>query len=92
MIHSFADKDTELLWKKERVRPYGSTGRAALRKLIQLNGAEKLEDLRMPPGNSLEALKGGRAGQHSIRINAQWRICFRWRAGRATNVDIVDYH
>lgn len=92
MIQSFADKDTELLWTKERTRPYGAISRAALRKLIQLNGAERLEDLRMPPGNRLEALKGDRVGQHSIRINNQWRICFRWREGRATDVEIVDYH
>lgn len=92
MIQSFADKDTELLWRKERTRPYGSVGRAALRKLIQLNGIEKLEDLRMPPGNRLEALKGNRADQHSIRINDQWRICFRWQEGLATDVEIVDYH
>lgn len=92
MIASFADKDTELLWKKDRTRPYGSVGRAALRKLIQLNGADRIEDLRMPPGNRLEALKGRRAGQHSIRINDQWRICFHWKEGRASDVEIVDYH
>lgn len=92
MIHSFDDKNTKLLWTKERTRPYGSAGRAALRKLIQLNGADRLDDLRMPPGNRLEALKGARAGQYSIRINDQWRICFRWEAGRATDVEIVDYH
>jgi toxin HigB-1 len=89
MIQSFADKNTELLWRKERTRPYGSVGRIALRKLIQLNGAEKLDDLRMPPGNRLEALKGNRVGQYSIRINDQLRICFRWRDGRATDVEIV---
>lgn len=92
MIQSFADKDTELLWQQERTRPFGSVGRAALRKLVQLNAAETLQDLRMPPGNRLEALKGNRAGHYSIRINDQWRICFRWRDGCATDVEIVDYH
>ena len=92
MIRSFTDRNTERLWKEERTRPYGSAARAALRKLIQLNAAERPEDLRMPPGNRLEALSGKRSGQYSIRINRQWRICFKWRNGDAYEVEIVDYH
>jgi len=63
-----------------------------LRKLVAVDAAEQLEDLRVPPGNRLEKLKGDRAGQHSIRINDQWRVCFRWRDGNAYDVEIVDYH
>ena len=63
-----------------------------LRKLVQIDAAERLDDLRIPPGNRLEALKGDRRGQHSIRVNDQWRICFRWRDGDAYDVEIVDYH
>jgi proteic killer suppression protein len=66
--------------------------RVARRKLLYLNAAERLEDLRVPPGNRLEALQGDRAGQYSIRINDQWRICFTWRSGKAHGVEIVDYH
>ena len=66
--------------------------RVALRKLRMLDAAEKLDDLRVPPGNRLERLRGDRSGQHSIRINDQWRICFRWQAGDAYDVEIVDYH
>jgi toxin HigB-1 len=66
--------------------------RAARRKLLYLHAAERLEDLRVPPGNRLEALKGDRSGQHSIRINDQWRLCFVWRGGHAYEVEIVDYH
>ena len=66
--------------------------RAARRKLLYLHAAERLEDLRVPPGNRLEALRGGRAGQHSIRINDRWRICFVWHSGEANEVEIVDYH
>jgi proteic killer suppression protein len=65
---------------------------AALRKLRLINNAERLEDLRVPPGNRLEALRGDRSGQHSIRINDQWRICFPWKEGQAHDVEIVDYH
>jgi len=64
----------------------------ALRKLRMLDAAERLDDLRVPPGNRLERLRGGRAGQYSIRVNQQWRVCFRWRSGDAFDVEIVDYH
>lgn len=93
MIKSFADRETERLFggmSTRRLPP--DLLRVALRKLIQVNAAASLDFLRVPPGNRLEALKGDRAGQHSIRINDQWRICFRWRDGNAHEVEIVDYH
>ncbi len=71
---------------------FRATERAARRKLLQLHAAARLEDLAVPPGNRLEALRGERAGQHSIRINDRWRVCFEWREGHAFNVEIVDYH
>ena len=84
MIRSFADRDTELLYEREPVKKLGpGVQRAALRKLRLLDAATNLDDLRTPPGNRLEKLKADRAGQHSIRINRQWRICFRWRSGHA---------
>ena len=93
MIRSFADADTERLFRRERVRRCpADLMRPMLRKLAQLDAAEQLEDLRVPPGNRLEKLRGDRAGQHSIRINDQWRICFRWKTGDAHDVEIVDYH
>ncbi|MDK7748913.1 type II toxin-antitoxin system RelE/ParE family toxin [Brevibacterium sp. UMB10442] len=93
MIQSFADKDTERLWNRERVRSIDSRIHSvALRKLRQLGYVQNLEELRIPPGNSLEALKGDRRGQHSVRINDQWRICFRWTAAGPEEVEIVDYH
>jgi len=93
MIRSFADRDTELLYEREPVKKLGpGVQRAALRKLRLLDAATNLDDLRTPPGNRLEKLKADRAGQHSIRINRQWRICFRWRSGHAYDVEIVDYH
>ena len=93
MIQSFADKDTERLWNRERVRSIDSQIHSvALRKLRQLGYAQSLDELRIPPGNRLEALKGDRRGQHSIRINDQWRICFRWSAAGPEEVEIVDYH
>ena len=93
MIRSFADRVTERLFQRERVRGLPpSLLRVALRKLVQLDAATVLDDLRVPPGNRLEKLRGDRAGQHSIRINDQWRICFRWRDGDAFDVEIVDYH
>ena len=93
MIRSFADRVTERLFQRERVRQLPpSLLRVALRKLVQLDAATVLDDLRVPPGNRLEKLSGDRAGQHSIRINGQWRICFRWRNGDAFDVEIVDYH
>lgn len=93
MIRSFGNKETERLWRREPVRTIDSRiQRVALRKLRQLGAAESLEDLRVPPGNRLEALKGDRVGQHSIRINDQWRICFVWTAAGPEEVEIVDYH
>lgn len=93
MLQSFADKDTERVWRRQRSRRLDATvQRAALRKLLILDAAETLGDLRIPPGNRLERLAGDRAGQHSIRVNDQWRICFRWSAAGADDVEIVDYH
>nr|WP_241249441.1 type II toxin-antitoxin system RelE/ParE family toxin [Agrococcus sp. KRD186] len=81
------------MWRRERVRSIDPRiHRVALRKLRQVGSAESIEDLRVPPGNRLEALKGDRAGQHSIRINDQWRICFVWTAAGPEEVQIVDYH
>jgi toxin HigB-1 len=93
VIKSFADKETEKLFHGGHSRRLPSDiQRMAHRKLLQVNAAATLEFLRVPPGNRLEPLKGDRAGQHSIRVNDQWRICFRWRAGDAHDVEIVDYH
>ena len=93
MIKSFGDRDTQRLFERERVRRYpGELQRTMLRKLVVVDAAEALDDLRVPPGNRLEKLRGKRAGQHSIRINDQWRICFRWEDGDAHEVEIVDYH
>lgn len=93
MIQSFACKQTERLWHCERPKKFPpSLHRPALRKLEILHAAVDLNDLRCPPGNRLEALKGDRKHQHSIRINDQWRICFVWRMGHAFDVEIVDYH
>ena len=92
MIRSFKCSDTESLSKGIRVRRFTNIAKVARRKLRQLGIAGNLEDLRIPPGNRLEALKGGRAGQYSIRINQQWRVCFRWTEGGAEDVEIVDYH
>ena len=93
MIRSFADNETALIWAGRRSRKLPpDIQAAALRKLRLLNQARVLNDLRAPPGNRLEALKGGREGQFSIRINDQWRICFAWSEGGSFNVQIVDYH
>ena len=92
MIQSFRDKETEKLWTTEKSRKLNALIRPALRKLIQLNAADKLEDLSFPPGNQLESLKGDRKGQYSIRINQQYRICFVWTATGPSEVEIVDYH
>lgn len=93
MIRSYADRDTERLAARQPVRRIGpDLQRLALRKLRILDAATDLNDLRVPPGNRLEKLKGDRVGQHSIRINGQWRLCFRWRDGHAHDVEIVDYH
>lgn len=92
MIQSFADADTEQLFREERNRRCSAIARVALRKLIQMNRASQLSDLAVPPGNRLEALKGDLAGLHSIRINQQWRIVFRWTKQGPSEVRIVDYH
>ena len=93
MIRSFADSETELIWSGRRSRRLPADIQAvALRKLRLVNQARVLADLRIPPGNRLEALKADRTGQHSIRINDQWRICFVWNDGGANDVEIVDYH
>jgi toxin HigB-1 len=93
VIASFADRETELVWEGIRSRRLPQDMQAtALRKLRLINSARRLDDLRVPPGNRLEALRGDLAGWHSIRINDQWRICFRWTEQGASNVGIVDYH
>jgi proteic killer suppression protein len=92
MIRSFHCKDSETLFNDRDVRRFRSIERVARRKLLYLHRAIKLQDLRVPPGNRLEALKGNGKGQYSIRINDQWRICFRWKNGDALDVEIVDYH
>lgn len=92
MIRSFCDEATRGLFEGRRVRRWIAIEAAAMRKLAILNRAGRLEDLRIPPGNRLEALRGDRAGQYSIRINDQYRICFVWRDGDAFEVGIVDYH
>ncbi len=92
MIASFKCKDTERLFNDRLVGKFAAIERKARMKLQMLNAARELRELRVPPGNRLEALKGDRAGQYSIRINDQWRICFRWNNGRALDVEIVDYH
>ena len=93
MIRNFADKDAEKIWGGAPSRRLpASIQSVARRKLRMLANASVLEDLRIPPANRLEALKGQRKGQHSIRINDQWRICFRWLDGDAHDVEIVDYH
>lgn len=92
MIKSFRCKDTETLFAGLGPRRFRSLQAVAERKLTQLQAAETLEFLRSPPGNRLEALRGDRAGQHSIRINDQWRIVFVWRDGNAYDVEIIDYH
>ena len=93
MIRDFADKEAEKIWEGtvSRRLPH-DIQTVARRKLRMLNNAKQLEDLRIPPANRLEALKGNRRGQHSIRINDQWRVCFVWKADGAHDVEIVDYH
>jgi proteic killer suppression protein len=92
MIHSFKCKHTEALAAGRRVARFANFEDVARRKLRQLQIAARLEDLRVPPGNRLEALSGARAGQYSIRINEQFRVCFKWGDGGAAEVEIVDYH
>ena len=92
MIKSFQDKNTERIFKRQRVKRFSlSIQKLAQRKLNLIDGADLIEDLRMPPGNRLEKLSGNRRGQYSIRVDSQWRICFRWKSGQATDV-VVDYH
>ena len=92
MIKSFRCKETEKLFNDQTSKKFATIDRVSRRKLEMLEAAQKLEDLRNPPGNRLELLKGNRAGQYSIRINDQFRICFRWIDNSAENVEIVDYH
>ena len=92
MIRTFNCKETEKIYNRIRSNKFGNISRVALRKLIQIDAASELNDLRVPPGNRLEALIGNRKGQHSIRINDQWRICFKWINGDAFDVEITDYH
>jgi proteic killer suppression protein len=93
VIRPFGDRDTERLWRRERVKAYDARIlRVAPRKLAILDAAANLDDLRVPPGNRLEPLRGDRRGQYSIRINDQWRICFVWKDGGAEDVEVVDYH
>ena len=93
MIKSFRDEAAEAVWRGETSRKLpGDIQKTARRKLRMLNNAQSLADLRSPPGNRLEALRGSRQGQHSIRVNDQWRVCFVWRDSNAHDVEIVDYH
>ena len=92
MIRSFADKEPERLWRTRRSIRFGAIAGRALRSLFALDVAMKIEDLRSPPGNRLERLRGDREGQWSIRIDRQWRVCFIWENGNADQVEIVDYH
>jgi len=93
VIKSFRDRDTQRVFERDRVRRWSlELQRVALRKLVILDAAEELGDLRSPPGNRLEKLSGDRAGEYSIRVNDQWRLCFRWRDGHAHDVELVDYH
>jgi toxin HigB-1 len=92
MVNSFNCKETEALFHSNAVARFKNIERVARRKLLQLHAATELDSLRIPPGNQLEALKGDRRGQHSVRVNDQWRICFVWRDGAADQVEIVDYH
>ncbi len=93
MIKTFRDKDTERVFRRLRVKRFSlSVQKLAQRKLDLIDGADLIDDLRIPPGNRLEKLSGDRKGQYSIRVNDQWRICFRWKSGQALDVEIVDYH
>jgi len=92
MIRSFTCADTEALFNSQAVSRFRNIERVARRKLLQLHAATELNSLRIPPGNQLEALKGDRKGQHSLRINDQWRVCFSWHDDGAYRVEIVDYH
>ena len=92
MIRSFAEKRTRALFENGKSRHWNSIARTAVRKLVQVDSVTTLEELNVPPGNRLESLKGERDGQHSIRINDRWRICFRWESDGVYDVEIVDYH
>jgi proteic killer suppression protein len=93
VIQSFRDRETERLFRRERSKAVPTAlQRVALRKLVQVDAATTLDDLRVPPGNRLEALGADRRGQYSIRINERWRVCFVWKEGHAHEVEIVDYH
>ena len=93
MIRSFGSKDTERIWREQYVKGVDrAVQRATLRKLELVHAAKDVDDLRIPPGNRLEKLVGDRRGQHSIRVNAQWRVCFVWIDGGAEDVELVDYH
>ncbi len=92
MIKGFADRNTEALFQRKPGKRFRPLAPVALRKLLILHAASTLDDLKVPPGNRLEKLKGDRKMQYSIRINDQWRVCFRWKGGDAYDVEIVDYH
>jgi toxin HigB-1 len=92
LIRSFRDKDTEAIFGRRRIRRFQQIASVALRRLAQIDSAEEIRDLASPPANRLETLSGDRAGQYSIRINQQYRVCFRWKAGHAFDVEITDYH
>jgi toxin HigB-1 len=92
LIRSFTDKETKLLFETGTSRRWGSIARVAVRKLVQIDSVATVDELNAPPGNRLEALRGDRDGQYSIRVNDQWRICFRWASDGAHDVEIVDYH
>jgi len=92
MIKGLADRATEALFRREPPKRFQLIRQVALGKLQILHAASRLDDLRVPPGNRVEKLKGRRKGRYSIRINDQWRVCFRWRGGDAYDVEIVDYH
>lgn len=92
VIESFADKETRKLWEGKRTRFPSDLLHRAITKLNMLDSADSLDSLRIPPSNNLERLRGSLEGQHSIRINDQWRLCFRWESGNATQVQITDYH
>jgi proteic killer suppression protein len=92
LIRSFHNKETRSVFYQQRVKKFQRIAEVALRRLVQIDSADELRDLASPPTNRLEALKGGRAGQYSVRVNDQYRICFRWKDGHAFDVEITDYH